>query len=209
MGWFAEHVLPRCIDFSLSRPPFLRARERVAQGLSGEVLEIGFGSGLNLPFYPRAVTRIHAIDPSIVARKLARGRLSACPIAVEWSGLDGQRLALTDASVDAALCTFTLCTVPDVELALREVRRVLKPGGLLHFLEHGRSPDAKLARWQDRLTPLQRRLAGGCCLDRPIADHLRNAGFCIDALDNYHVPGPRVATYLYEGRARACKTEDC
>lgn len=209
MGWCAEHLLPRCIDFALSRRHIQPARERIVRGLRGEVLEIGFGSGLNLPFYPREVTRIHAVDPSAVARKLARGRLAACPIPVEWSGLDGQRLALPDASVDAVVSTFTLCTVPDVELALREARRVLKPGGALHFLEHGRSPEPKLARWQDRLTPLQRRLAGGCHLNRAIADHVRSAGFCLDALENYHLPGPRIATYLYEGRARACKTEPC
>jgi SAM-dependent methyltransferase len=209
MSFYERYVLPRCIDFSLSRPPVLRARARVLRGLYGEVLEIGFGSGLNLPFYPAEVTCVYAIDPSEGARKLAEPRLDRSPVQVEWSELDGQELALPTESIDCALSTFTLCTIADLPHALAEIRRVLKPRGLLHFLEHGRSPEHRIARWQDRLTPLQRRVAGGCHLNRPVADQLRAAGFCIDALDNYHLPGPKVMTYLYEGRARACKDGPC
>jgi ubiquinone/menaquinone biosynthesis C-methylase UbiE len=206
MSFYETQILPRAIDFALSREAFTRIRERTAQGLHGVVLELGFGSGLNVPYYPRSVSKILAIDPSEVAKKLAGKRLRTSPIPVEWSGLDGETLAMPDASVDAALCTFTLCTIPDVESALREVRRVLKPDSALHFLEHGRSPDPHVAKWQDRLTPLQRRVAGGCHFNRPIADHIRNAGFCLDSLENYHLSGPKFATYVYEGRARAC---DC
>jgi ubiquinone/menaquinone biosynthesis C-methylase UbiE len=204
MSFYEDKVLPHCIDFLLSRKPFLEARARVAQGLRGEVVEIGFGSGLNLPYLPDAVTKLHAVDPSGGALRIARTRIAACTCAVEPCGLDGQALALPDASMDAALCTFTLCTIPDVERALQEVRRVLKPGGAFHFLEHGRSPEAAVAKWQDRLTPFQRVVGGGCHLNRAIGDLVRNAGFCVDALDNYYLPGPRFAAYLYEGRARAC-----
>ena len=161
MSFYERHVLPRCIDFSLSRAPVMKARARVLRGLYGEVLEIGFGSGLNLPFYPAEVTRVFAIDPSEGARKLAEPRLDSAAVQVEWSELDGQELALPTESIDCALSTFTLCTIPDLPHALAELRRVLKPRGVLHFLEHGRSPEGDVARWQDRLTPLQRRIAGG------------------------------------------------
>jgi SAM-dependent methyltransferase len=201
MGLYEEHILPRCIDFMLSRRPFLLARERVAAGLQGEVLEIGFGSGLNLPYYPAAVTKIHAIDPSATGKKLASKRIAACQIPVQWSGLDGQALPLADASVDAVLSTFTLCTIPNLQTALSEVRRVLRPGGTLHFLEHGRSPEPSIAKWQDRLTPFQRRVAGGCHLNRAIDQDVRTAGFEVEALENYYLPGPKFAAYLYEGRA--------
>lgn len=208
MGFYEEQILPRGLDFSLSRAAYQHLRQRIVQGLHGEVIEIGFGSGRNLPFLLAAVTKLHAVDPSAVGRKLARKRVSASSIAVEWSGIDGQRLALPDASVDCALSTFTLCTVPDAETTLRELRRVLKSGGKFHFLEHGRSPDSRVAKWQDRLTPLQRRLVGGCHFNRSIADLVRGAGFCLDSLDNYHLPGPKFATYVYEGRARACTCPD-
>jgi SAM-dependent methyltransferase len=204
MGFYSEQIVPRCTDFILSRPPILKLRERVAQGLRGEVLEIGFGSGLNLPYYPANVERVFAIEPSPVGRKLAERRLQASKLEVVWSGLDGQCLTLADASADCALTTFTLCTIPDVEVALRELRRVIRPGGMLHFLEHGRSPDPKVARWQDRLDPLQQRMAAGCHLNRPTADLLRAAGFCMDQLENYHLPGPKFAGYISEGRARRC-----
>lgn len=204
MGFYEEHILPRGIDFALSRAPILQVRERIVRGLHGEVVEIGFGSGLNLPYLPSSVTKLYAVDPSAVGRRLAEKRLRNTHVTVEWSGLDGQVLALADASVDCALSTFTLCTVPDLDRALRELRRVLKPDGMFHFLEHGRSHEPRVARLQDRLTPLQRFVAGGCHLNRPIADRIRAAGFCVDSLDNYHLPGPKFAAYMYEGRARAC-----
>ncbi len=204
MSFYADQVLPRMIDFACGRAPIDRVRERVSQGLHGEVLEIGFGSGLNLPHLPAAVTKLHAVDPSETGRKLARKRIAKSPVSIAWSGLDGQNLELPDASVDCALSTFTLCTVPDLERTLHEVHRVLRPNGAFHFLEHGRSPDASVARWQDRLTPWHRRVVGGCELNRSIVDQLRAAGFCIDSLQNYYLPGPKFSTYIYEGRARAC-----
>lgn len=201
MGFYEDVILPRCIDFTLSTRPILRARERIVQGLRGDVLELGFGSGLNLPYMPTDVSTLHAVDPSGGARKLAKKRLDASPIHVEFSGLDGQSLQLPDASVDAVLTTFTLCTIPDLSRALAEAHRVLRPGGKLHFLEHGRSPETNVARWQDRLNPYQRRFAGGCNLNRDMTALLREAGFTIDAVKNYYLRGPKPMTYLYEGIA--------
>ena len=204
MSFYADQILPRLLDFACGRKDISRVRARVAQGLRGEVLEIGFGSGLNLPHMPAAVTALHAVDPSATGKRLARSRLAASRIPIAWSGLDGQNLTLPDASVDCGLSTFTLCTVPDLDRTLREMRRVLRPGGIFHFLEHGRSPDAGVVRFQDMLTPLNRRLVGGCELNRPIAESLRAAGFCIDSLENYYLRGPKFSAYMYEGRARAC-----
>lgn len=201
MGFYDDVILPRCIDTLLSTRPILRARERIVQGLAGEVMELGFGSGLNLPYMPTTVARLHAIDPSGSARKLAAERLRESPVTVLFSGLDGQSLQLPDASIDAVLTTFTLCTIPDLARALSETRRVLRPGGKLHFLEHGRSPEPNVARWQDRITPVYRPFAGGCHLNRDIAASLQQAGFAIESLDNYYLRGPKVGTYLYEGRA--------
>ncbi|HEX4353009.1 MAG TPA: class I SAM-dependent methyltransferase [Polyangiales bacterium] len=204
MGLYSEHFVPRCTDFVLSRAPILQARARVAVGLAGTLLEIGFGSGLNIPYLPRAVTKVLAVEPSAVARKLARKRIERSGLPFEWIGIDGARLALEDASVDSVLSTFTLCTIPDLDGALRELHRVLKPRAGFHFLEHGRSPDAAVAKWQDRITPIQKRLAAGCHLNRPIHDQLRAAGFCIDVLDTYYMAQPKLAAYIYEGRARRC-----
>ena len=205
MGLYTDHILPRCIDFALSRPPILELRARVTRGLAGRVLEVGFGSGLNLPYYPRAVTEILALDPAPAAQPLSAARRAACPIPVQWIALraDGS-LPLPDGTLDAVLSTFTLCTIPNIGPALRELYRVLKPEGKLHFLEHGKSPDSRVARLQDLFTPLQRRVAGGCHLNRAIDDLLRDAGFCIDALRTYYLPGPKPATHMFEGVACAC-----
>ena len=204
MGMYTEHILPRCIDLAMSRPMFEAARARATRDLLGDVLEVGFGSGLNLPHYPHTVTKVYAVDPSLTGRRLAKERLAACPIRVEWAGLDGQRIELPDASVDTVLSTFTLCTIPDLSTALRELLRVLKPGGKLHFVEHGRSPDARVARLQNWLDPIRRPFVGGCHLNRPIADAIRDAGFCLDRLHNYYLPVPKVSGYIYEGRACRC-----
>ena len=205
MGLYTDHILPRCIDFMLSRPPILELRARVTQGLAGKVLEVGFGSGLNLPYYPREVTRIWALDPSPSAQPLSAARQAACNIPVHWIAPEPTGdLPLADGEVDAVLSTFTFCTIPQIELALRELYRVLKPCGKLHFLEHGKSPDARVARMQQLFTPLQRRVAGGCHLNRPIDDLLRDAGFCLDALQTYYMPGPKAATHMFEGIACAC-----
>lgn len=203
MGFYEQQVLPRVIDKLLGTRGFHKFRARVAEGLSGEVLEVGFGSGLNVPHYPPAVERVLAVDPATVGRDLAGKRLEESEVPVEFVGLDGEHLPLDDASVDHVLTTWTLCTIPHVELALTEMVRVLRPGGQLHFLEHGHSPDPKVARWQHRLNPLQRRIAGGCHLDRPIDELIEQAGFRIESLGNYYLAFPKSMGYMYEGRAVA------
>jgi SAM-dependent methyltransferase len=201
VGWYRDQVLPRCNDMLLARPDLTPVRARVAADLAGKVLEIGFGSGHNVPHYPAAVTLVQAVDPATVGRKLAARRLAASQVPVEFIGLDGQALPLESASVDHVLVTWTMCTIPDVDSALREMHRVLRPGGQVHFVEHGRSPDPSVARWQDRLTPLQRWLFGGCHLNRPIDRLLTRAGFGLTRMDNYYMAGPKPLGYCFEGVA--------
>jgi SAM-dependent methyltransferase len=189
MGFYGERVLPRIINAACGIKSVEPLRRRVCGGLAGDVVEIGFGSGLNVPFYPAAVTRVAAVEPSDLSWKLAATRLGASAVAVERSGLDGQSLPLPDDSFDAALSTWTLCTIPDVAAALAEVRRVLKPGGSLHFLEHGLAPDEQVRRWQWRLDPLQQRIAGGCHFTRPVVGLLTAAGFTIEELDVFYEKG--------------------
>jgi SAM-dependent methyltransferase len=204
VGFYGEHVLPRLLDRVCDLGPVREQRRRVCDGLAGEVVEIGFGSGLNVPFYPAAVTRVAAVEPADVAWRLARERLAAASVPVERKGLDGQRLPFPDGTFDAALSTWTMCTIPDAGAALRELRRVLKPGAALHFAEHGLAPDAGVRAWQHRLDPLQQRLFGGCHLTRPIADLVRDAGFVIRELDRHYERGaPKVTGATYRGVATA------
>ena len=189
MGLYAEHVLPRLINVGCGMKSSNPFRERACAGLRGRVVEIGFGSGLNVPFYPAAVTGVAAIEPAELGWKLAEKRLAASSVPIERTGLDGQSIPLSDDSCDTALSTWTLCTIPDVAAALSEVRRVLKPGGTLHFVEHGLAPDDKVRRWQHRLEPVQKRVFGGCHLTRPIVDLLTGAGFTITEIDVFYEPG--------------------
>jgi ubiquinone/menaquinone biosynthesis C-methylase UbiE len=189
MGLYGDRILPRCINVLCGNKVAREQRARVCEGLAGEVVEIGFGSGHNVPFYPRAVTGVAAVEPADVAWELAGQRVRATTIPVRRSGLDGQSLPFADDTFDAALSTWTMCTIPDLEAALGELRRVLKPGGELHFVEHGLAPDATVQAWQHRLDPLQGRLFGGCHLDRPIVDSLRAAGFEVREVDAYYEKG--------------------
>jgi ubiquinone/menaquinone biosynthesis C-methylase UbiE len=189
MGFYGDQVLPRIVNAVGGMKMTYPLRERVCDGLEGEVVEIGFGSGLNVPFYPDSVRRVAAVEPADVGWKLAAKRLRASSVPVERSGLDGQSLPFEDASFDAALSTWTMCTIPDIEQALAELRRVLQPGGTLRFVEHGLAPDAGVRRWQHRLEPMQKRLFGGCHLTREIPDLLRDAGFEITELDVFYEDG--------------------
>ncbi len=189
MGLYGEQVLPRIINVACGLKGVEPLRRRVCDGLEGDVVEIGFGSGLNVPFYPAAVTRVAAVEPADTGWKLAGKRLKETSVPVQRSGLDGQSLPFADDSYDAALSTWTLCTIPDVAAALSEVRRVLKPGGTLRFVEHGLAPDERVRRWQHRLEPVQKRLFGGCHLTRPVVDLLTTAGFEITELDVFYEKG--------------------
>lgn len=189
MGFYGDQVVPRIVNLACGLKTNEKLRRRVCAGLSGDVIEIGFGSGHNVPFYPAAVTRVDAVEPADVGWKLARKRLASRTIPVQRSGLDGQSLPFADNSHDAALSTWTLCTIPDVARALLEVRRVLKPGGTLHFVEHGLAPDERVRRWQRRLEPMQKRIAGGCHLTRPVTELLTTAGFTITDLDVFYEKG--------------------
>jgi ubiquinone/menaquinone biosynthesis C-methylase UbiE len=201
MRWWDEHVVPRLVDTMLGNDEVGKLRTLACHGLTGRVLEVGFGSGLNVPHYPASVTSVSAVEPSDVAWRTAAARIDAAAVDVRRAGLDGQRLDLPDGSCDSALTTFTMCTIPDLDAALLEIRRVLGPGGRLHFAEHGLSPDPGVARWQHRLQPLQGVLFAGCQLGRPIADRVVAAGFEIGDLENFYAPGPRPFGYLYLGWA--------
>ena len=201
VGFYNDQILPRVTNVMLGNAEFAKVREEVCAGLSGDVIELGFGSGLNLPFLPAEVTGLWAVDPSGTAMKLAEKRIAASPVKVHSAGLEGEHIEADDATFDAALSTMTLCTIPDVEGALTELRRVLKPGALFHFAEHGLSPDAKIARRQDRYNGLENRFAGGCNFNRDIASLLTKGGFETESIRNFYLKGPKCAGYMYVGRA--------
>jgi SAM-dependent methyltransferase len=208
MGLYKERVLPRITKIACGAKALDPLRLRVCQGLTGNVVEIGFGSGPNVPFYPSSITQIAAIEPARLGWQLADKRVKAAPVPVRWSGPDGEHLPFPDDSFDAALSTWTLCTIPDVAAALAELRRVLKPDGTFHFLEHGLAPDEAVRRWQRRIEPVQKRLFGGCRLTRPITDLITDAGFVVTELDAFYQQGaPKCGGAIYLGAAKSASTE--
>ena len=193
--------MPRMMDVACGSRTLARWRTRACEGLHGEVVEIGFGTGRNVAFYPAAVRVVAAVEPSLESMRIARPRMASARARIVHVGLDGGSLELEDERCDGALCTFTLCTVPDPTLVLGEVRRVLRPDAALHFLEHGVAPVARVERWQWRLDPFQQRLAGGCHLTRDPVTMIEQAGFDVEVLEQRFASGPRPWTYFTLGRA--------
>jgi ubiquinone/menaquinone biosynthesis C-methylase UbiE len=204
LGFYERRILPRLIDLGMRQKQLAALRERVVGEARGQVLEIGIGSGRNLPFYRRDVERVLGVDPSEGLLEMARPRAAWTHFSVQLRQAAAEGLPLDDGVIDTVVMTWTLCSVADPVRALSEIRRVLRPGGSLLFVEHGRAPEPRLERWQDRLTPLWRRMAGGCHLNRPIAQLVECSGLRLVELETGHlVKGPRFATYHYRGRALA------
>ncbi|MEQ8935470.1 MAG: class I SAM-dependent methyltransferase [Amphiplicatus sp.] len=205
MGFYVDHIEPALVDFACGMKAIRRERASVVPKASGAVLEVGFGSGHNAPFYDAsAITRLYALEPSGAMRRKAARRIGTPPFPIEWLDLPGEEIPLDAGSVDTVLVTFTLCTIPDVGRALTRMHRVLKPGGRLIFLEHGRAPDPGVARWQDRLNGAWGRLAGGCHLNRNPSELIENAGFSIESIKRHYAKGaPKFSGYISAGVARA------
>jgi ubiquinone/menaquinone biosynthesis C-methylase UbiE len=201
MGWWSECIVPVITEKACNTKEIKPYRARLCSTLGGDVLEIGFGSGHNVQYLPPGVHGLWAVEPSERARRYAERRIGQSSIPVKFAGLDGQSLDLPDNRFDHAVSAFTLCTIPDPGAALREVLRVLKPGGQFHFVEHGRSPDPKVSRFQRRWDPVQRRLFAGCHVSRPIADLVEEAGLRIEELKHAQLQGPKAFGYIYEGVA--------
>ena len=193
MGAWTDHVVPRMADRALRSHEIGELRDVACAPLQGDVVEIGFGSGLNVRWYPPSVTSVAAVEPSDVGWSLSAARRDRTAVPIRRRGLDGQHLDERDASYDAALVTFSFCTIPDPALALTELERVLRPGGVLCLLKHGLSPDPAVARWQRRLDPVQRRVAGGCHLSRDVTGLVEGAGFTVDHLETSYLDGPALA----------------
>ena len=202
MAFYRDWLFPRLLDLVMQQKQMTRFREQVGQAAEGRVLDVGIGSGLNLPFYGSRASRVFGVDPSVPLLQLAKQRVNETNVPVELVPGSAEALPFDARDMDTAVVTFTLCSVENAAASLAEIRRVLKPGGKLLFAEHGRAPDARVARWQDRLTPAWKWIAGGCHLNRKMDDLLTASGFRIDALTNPRLPGPRTHAYLYEGRAR-------
>ncbi len=201
MGFYNDVVLPRLCNLAMRNRHLLPYRERVIGAAEGRVLEIGVGSGLNLPLYRSSVSELFALDPAPKLLMMARRAHASPP--VTFLEASAEVMPIDDETIDTVVTTWTLCSIPRAPDALREMRRVLRPSGHLLFVEHGLSPDRSVRRWQDRLTPAWKAISGGCHLNRPIRDMIESAGFRIDRLETGYIPGPKPMTFLYEGSARA------
>lgn len=203
MSFYESRVLPHLINLACSSKPTRKQRDKIVHRAYGDVLEIGFGSGLNLPHYDRDnVRRVFGLEPSEGMRNSAAKSIAESDIEVELIDLPGEQIPLDDNSVDSVLITYTLCSIADAVTALRGMRRVLKPGGHLFFCEHGKAPDDDVHKWQRRLNPAWRRVAGGCNMDRDVPALLREGGFDIEDDNRMYIPGIRALSYNYWGAAR-------
>ncbi len=202
MGFYEDRILPHLVHLAMRRDTFSAYRRRLVPSARGRVLEIGIGSGLNLPLYTHAATHVIGLDRSPRLLSMARQVHPETGVPIELIEGSAESLPMEDESVDTVVTTWTLCTIPDVVAALGEMRRVLKPSGELLFVEHGRSPDARVRRWQDRLTPVWRRLGGGCHLNRPIRELLEGSGFRLERIETGYMKGPKPMAFMYEGCAR-------
>jgi SAM-dependent methyltransferase len=202
MNLYQQHVVPCLVHLAMRQKPLGPFRQRVVAAAEGRVLEIGVGSGLNFPFYGATVTSVIGLEPSPALLRMARARASSAKTPITLLDASAEAIPLDNNSIDTVVTTWTLCTIANAPLALAEMRRVLRPGGALRFVEHGRAPEPGVARWQDRLDPLWSRLAGGCHLNRKIDDLILGNGFRIETLENARLPGPRTHSFLYEGSAK-------
>ena len=202
MGFYAKYVLPRLIDIAMRNKDTARLRAEWIPHARGEVLEIGIGSGLNLEFYSPEVQRVYGVDPSLELQRMAGKRAEKSALEVKFLSQPAEEpLPLPNASIDTAVVTWTLCSIPNPSEALQQAKRVLKPTGRLIFVEHGRSSDPSVVVWQDRITPMWKQIGGGCHLNRKIDDLITGAGFQIVELRTNYIPGPRPMTYTYQGFA--------
>ena len=203
MGFYDDHILPHMINFMCGMKPIRLQRQKVVPAASGKVLEVGMGTGLNMPYYSRdTIDIIYGLEPNQKSCQIAEGPIRQAGLPVEMIGLDGQDIPLDKNSVDTVVLTYTLCTIPDAAKAMTELRRVLKPGGKLLFSEHGKAPDAAVQKWQDRINPAWKSFAGGCNLNRDITELIKSGGFTFESLDEMYLPGPKFATYTYWGSAK-------
>ena len=201
MAFYSKYILPRLIDLAMKNPATTECRSRIVPRATGRVLDVGIGSGLNLPFYGPCVTKLWGIDPSSELLEMTRPMLKSVPFPVELLTHSAEEIPLPESSIDTIVLTWTLCSIPDPARALREMRRVLRVGGQLIFAEHGLSPDHGIQAWQHRLNPIWRRIAGGCNMDRKIDDLLLAGGFKTAELSTSYLPGPRILTYTFQGLA--------
>lgn len=203
MNLYSQYIFPRILDSSMSSPLLARYRQTVLEKVEGKVLEVGFGTGINLPYYPKTIQELVAVDPNPTMKQLAQKRIDGSSIKVDFCQLSGESLPMEDNSFDSVVCTWTLCSIPNVEAALQEIYRVLKPGGRFFFVEHGLSPDRAVQVWQNRLNPIQRRIGDGCNLNRNIARLIADANFKIEEIKQEYVENtPKFLGYFYRGVAR-------
>lgn len=202
MGIYSNVIFPRFLNSFMSSGQFKKQRSKLLASVSGDILEIGFGTGLNLEFYPDHVRKITAIDPNAGMGRIAQRNMAKSGIEVDSRILSGENLPIEDQSFDSVVCTWTLCSIPDAQAALREVRRVLRPGGRFFFVEHGLAPEPKVAKWQHRLTPIQKVIGDGCHLNRPIDTMITGEGFGLSDLETFYMPkAPKFAGYMFRGIA--------